>query len=260
MYVAPIDETITLFLDTEKGKDKVVSEKFLNVKEKLVQRTIVDEINENTEYSAIELFPFGENKYNSFDEMLEIIEKECNKKGKKYIYAYDNEPDHTMHDFGPDDERVKELIEIRNNKVEQLCNNLNDSIVIVVADHGHKEVEHIYLKDYPNVMEMLERTTSLEQRAISFKIKEGYREQFIKEFNGNFGKYFKLYSKSEIIESHLFGYGEENELFREAIGDFIAIAENSNKCIITDGDDILRSQHAGYTDDEIYVPLIVIDI
>ena len=63
MYVAPIDETITLFLNTEKGKDKVVSEKFLNVKEKLVQRTIVDEINENTEYSAIELFPFGENKY-----------------------------------------------------------------------------------------------------------------------------------------------------------------------------------------------------
>lgn len=259
MYIAPIDQTITLFLNSEKGKEGVISEKFLKVKEKLVQRTITDEINENTQCSAVELFPFGENKYNNLDEMLEIIKSECDKEGKKYIYAYDTEPDHSMHDFGPDDTKVKELIKIRNDKVKQLCEKLNDSIIIIVADHGHKEVEHIYLKDYPEIMEMLERTTSLEQRAVSFKIKENYKEQFIKEFNKNFGEEFKLYPKSEIIEHHLFGYGEENELFREAIGDFIAIAENSNKCIITDGDEVLKSQHAGYTDDEIYVPLIVID-
>lgn len=29
--------------------------------------------------------------------------------------------------------------------------------------------------------------------------------------------------------------------------------------IITDDDEVLKSQHAGYSDDEIYVPLIVID-
>lgn len=39
----------------------------------------------------------------------------------------------------------------------------------------------------------------------------------------------------------------------------MAIAENSNKCIITDGDKVVKSQHAGYTEDEIYVPLIVVD-
>lgn len=258
MYIAPINETITLFLNSEKGKEGV-SNNFLKVKEKLVQRTIIDEINENTEYSAIELFPFGEKKYNNLDEMLQIIQEECNKEGKKYIYAYDTEPDHSMHDFGPDNSKVKKLIQIRNNKVEELCKKLNDSIIIIIADHGHKEVEHIYLKNYPKIMEMLERTTSLEQRAVSFKIKKDDKERFVKEFNKNFGKDFQLYSKSEIIGHHLFGYGDENELFRDAIGDFIAIAENSNKCIITDGDEILKSQHAGYSNDEIYVPLIVID-
>ena len=258
MYIAPIDETITVFLNSEKGKEEV-SNNFLKVKDKLVQKTIVDEIKEDTEYEAVELFPFGENKYNSLEEMLEIIKKECNKEGKRYIYAYDNEPDHSMHDFGPDDEKVKKLIKIRNTKVEQLCKNLSDSIIIIIADHGHKQIEHIYLKDYPKITETLERTTSLEQRAVSFKIKQDYKEQFIEEFNKNFSKDFKLYSKKEIIESHLFGEGEENELFREAIGDFIAIAENSNKCIVTDGDEVLKSQHAGYSDDEIYVPLIVID-
>ncbi len=74
-----------------------------------------------------------------------------------------------------------------------------------------------------------------------------------------FGKWFKLYNKEEIIESRLFGDGDVNELFEDALGDYIAIAESSNKCILTKGDDELVSQHAGYTDDEIYVPLIIIE-
>lgn len=258
MYIAPIDKTITLFRNKEKGENEI-SDEFLKVKNKLVQRTIVDEINQDTPYDALELFPFGENKYDGLDEMMEIIEKECNKEGKRYIYAYDDEPDHTMHDFGIEDSRVKELIEMRNNKVEQLCHKLKDSVIIIVADHGHKEVEPIYLKDYPKIMEMLERTTSIEQRAVSFKIKKDKKEQFVEEFNKNFGKDFNLYSQLEILASHLFGYGEENELFREAIGDFIAIAETSNKCIITDGDKVVKSQHAGYSENEIWIPLIVVD-
>ena len=106
---------------------------------------------------------------------------------------------------------------------------------------------------------MLERTTSLEQRAVSFKIKEGLKEKFKNKFNELFGEYFSLYEKEDIIESNLFGVGTPNELFEDTIGDFIAIAEKSNKCLLTDGDTALVSQHAGYTDDEIYIPLIIIN-
>ena len=63
----------------------------------------------------------------------------------------------------------------------------------------------------------------------------------------------------QIINDNLFGPGEYHSLFTDNLGDFLAIAEDSNKCFITDGDDVLVSQHAGYTDDEIYIPLIVID-
>lgn len=258
MYIAPIDETITLFLNLEKGKNEP-SAQFLKVKNKLTQRTIVNEINENSEYSAIEISPFSENKYNDLDEMLNMIKQQCALKGKKYIYAYDVEPDHTMHDLGPDDDKIKELIKIRSDKVEKMCEELKDTIVFVIADHGHKAVEPVHLEDYPQLMNMLARTTSLEQRAVSFKIKEGYKEQFIKEFNQIFGKDFKLYEREDVIKSQLFGDGEENELFFEAIGDFIAIADETNKCIVTKGDMVLKSQHAGYSDDEVYVPLIIID-
>lgn len=257
-YIAPIDKTITLFLNSEKGKDEECVE-FLSVKNMLVTKTLVDEINEKGKYKAVELFPFGENKYNDIDDMFNIICEETKKEGKKYIYAYDNEPDSTMHDFGPDSNEAKELIKIRNNKIEELCSKLEDTLLIIVADHGHIKCDNIFLNDYPKILNMLERTTSLEQRAVSFKIKEGLKEKFKNKFNELFGEYFTLYEKEDIIESNLFGDGTVNLLFEDAIGDYIAIAETSNKCLVTDGDSVLVSQHAGYTDDEIYIPLIIIN-
>ena len=259
VYIKPIDKTITLFKNCLKGQAETTCEEFLKIKNKLVTKTIVDEINEKGSHYARELFPFGDNYYSDLDDMLATIEKETKKEGKKYIYAYDTEPDFSMHDFCADSDIVKEKILLRNNKVEELCSKISNSVVIIVADHGHTKVDHIYLNDYPEILNMLERTTSIEQRAVSFKIKEEYLNVFETKFNELFGNFFTLYDEKDIIDSKLFGDGKPNELFNDAIGDYIAIAENSNKCLITDGDDVLASHHAGYTDDEIYVPLIVID-
>ncbi len=89
-------------------------------------------------------------------------------------------------------------------------------------------------------------------------MKENKKEEFVKLFNSYFGSDFDLYSKDEIIESKLFGDGSENEIFRDALGDYLAIAK-SNKGLVYGGGKSFKSQHAGYTDDEIYVPLIVVN-
>lgn len=258
-YIEPIDKTITLFLNTEKGSEETCNE-FLNIKDNVLYQDFIPSlINKEGIYSSIELFPFGPDAYNGLDDMLSRIKELSKQEGKKYIYAYDDQPDGTMHDFGPDSIEAQTLIKERNEKVEKLCSELEDSIVIIVADHGHIKVEHIFLNEYPELLNMLERTTALEQRAVAFKIKEGQKENFVNLFNELFGKYFTLYTKEDVIESKLFGDGTPCSIFEPALGDFIAIAENSNKCLVVDGDDILVSQHAGYTDDEIYVPLIIID-
>lgn len=259
-YIKPIDKTITLFLNCEKGKEEVCPE-FLDVKNKLVNTTIVDEIEKEGIYHAKEFFPFKTGNafvYSNLDNMLDLVMKETKIPGKKYIYAYDGEPDHTMHDYGADSEIVKNLIKERDIKVANFCQNLKNSLVIIVADHGHIKVDNIFLNDYPELLDMLERTTSIEERAVSFKVKKEYLNIFASKFNELFGNYFKIYNKSEILESKIFGDGIPNELFDDAIGDFIAIA-NSNKCLITDGDEVLFSHHAGYTDDEVFVPLIIVD-
>ena len=63
---------------------------------------------------------------------------------------------------------------------------------------------------------------------------------------------------SIFVNTKLFGDGEENEIFRDSLGDYLAIGK-TDKAILYVGNEVLKSQHAGYTDDEIIVPLIVID-
>lgn len=123
VYISPINKIITLYLNTEKGKDKT-DEDFLKIKNKYYTfKSIPKQIEEKGLGKGIELFPFQKKIYHGLDDMLEKIKEETEKTGKKYIYAYDDEPDHTMHEYGPDSKEVKELIEERDKKVEELSKN-----------------------------------------------------------------------------------------------------------------------------------------
>lgn len=257
MYYAPIDKTITLFLDCEKGdEDKTTCQEFIDAKHYLYQDTTAKELNRVGEVDAVELFPFGDDPYENLDEMLERVIFKTTEPGKHYIYAYDREPDSTMHETGPDSKESRDLIIERNAKITKLVDELHDTLLIVVADHGHIKTRPYYLVDYPDIRELLERTTSLEQRTVSFKVKEGKKAEFRRRFTKHFGKDFKLYDADEVIKSGLFGDGEENVLFKPALGDFVAITE-TDACITGPDDAKLVSSHAGYHADEIYVPLIM---
>ena len=49
----------------------------------------------------------------------------------------------------------------------------DDTIVIISADHGHKDIEKVYsILDYSEIQECLIMPPSLESRAIAFWVKE----------------------------------------------------------------------------------------
>lgn len=260
MYYKDIDKTITTFMNSEKGdKEYIQLQEAIEYKNKhMITKTIMEEINEKNEDLGYTLFPFGENSYIDINDMYNKIKYLCKKDGKKYIYAYDIEPDHTMHELGNDTNEVTEIIKNINFKVEELSKELKDTIIFVVADHGHKNVENIMLEDYPDIVECLERNTSIEPRAVNFFIKGNKTKKFERLFNNYFNEDFNLYTKEDVIESNLFGDGKENEIFRDILGNYLAIAK-TNKTLLYGGSEALKSQHAGYTDDEIYVPLIIIN-
>ena len=259
MYYKDLDKTITVFINSAKeDMNYIPIEEAKEYNDKhMIRKSIMDELNEKGKYKGYTLFPFGDDAYSTIDEMFEIIEQKCKEDGKKYIYAYDEDPDHTMHEIGCDKSEIKNIILDLNNRIEELSKKLNDTIIFVVADHGHCNVENLFIKDYPDIEECLLRNTSLEPRAINFFIKPEKKEIFVELFNKYFGNDFDLYTMNEVIDSKLFGDGKENEIYRDALGDYLAIAK-TNKTLLYTGSEVLKSQHAGYTNDEILVPLIVI--
>jgi len=260
MYFKKIDKTITTFLNSEKGDFEYKPlQEAIDFKEKYMKtKSIMNDINEQTEYKGYALFPFGNNAYKDLEDMFNIIKEKCNEEGKKYIYAYSTEPDSIMHELGTNCKEAKDIIIDLNKRIENLSKIIKDTIIFVVADHGHKNVINIDLNDYPDIVECLVRNTSIEPRAVNFFIKEEKKKDFEILFKKYFSDDFDLYEKDDIINSKLFGDGEENEIYRDALGDYMAIAK-TDKTLLYIGSEKLKSHHAGYTDDEIYVPLIVID-
>ena len=177
---------------------------------------------------------------------------------KKFVYAYYDEPDHTMHELGTDKKEITDLFKKINDSTESLCKRLNDdTLVIVLADHGHLNCKYFTLSDYPDIFNLLKRDISIESRACNFFIKEGKKEEFEKLFSEYFGEFFELYKKEEVISKKLFGIGNNHECFYESLGDYLAVA-TSNKYIRYDENSVnLTSMHAGITLDEILVPVIV---
>ena len=260
MYYKDIDKTITTFINSEKGdkKCKVLPEAIEYKNKHMITKSIMEEINQKGNDSGYILSPFEGKKYSDINDMYNKIEILCNKNGKKYIYAYDIEPDYTMHELGNDAYEVEKIIKNINLKVEELSKKIKDTIIFVVADHGHINVKNIMLNDYPDIIECLKRNTSIEPRAVNFFIKDNKKQEFPIIFNKYFKNDFDLYTKEDIISSKLFGDGKENKVFRDILGDYLAIA-TTDKTLLYGGSEVLKSQHAGYTNDEILVPLIVID-
>ena len=92
----------------------------------------------------------------------------------------------------------------------------------------------------------------------AFKIKNDKDEEFKYLFNKYLGEYFVLKSKEEIIKEKLFGIGMDNKYFTSLLGDYQALAV-SNKYLRYRGDcPVHKSTHAGFTIDEMKVPLIIV--
>ena len=95
-----------------------------------------------------------------------------------------------------------------------------------------------------------------------FKVIKGKEKEFKEKFEAYFGEYFYLFSKEEVIEKKFFGEVKykENELFRSSLGDFFAINKNNNnKAFFGQNDYPFISAHGGNSEDEVYIPLIVLN-
>ena len=82
-----------------------------------------------------------------------------------------------------------------------------------------------------------------------------------------FGEDFLLYSKKELLESNLLGYGVQHKKVDDFIGDYIAIGVKGTRILLDTylsrerkKQDEKKATHCGLTKEEMEVPLILFEV
>ena len=200
----------------------------------------------------------------SIEEIISNIELLCENPKEKFVLAYCDNPDGLLHKYGTDSKEVKDFIAKAENQLQKMCEKLSeDTLVIISADHGHKNIEKSYtMLDYPEIQECLIMPESLESRIVAFWVKEEMKKEFEKRFNKQFGKEFWLMTKQEFLERHFLGFGQKHPKIDDFIGNYIALSTSSSiirlETFLEEGKPVKKSTHCGLSKEEMEVPLIII--
>ena len=257
-YYPQIDKNVTVFLNTESGTNKPAAD--YNVAWTYCGYENIPLKIRNHGGNAYEVTPFMEPFPETFKEICQQIKVLCEKPGKKYIYSYWNEPDFVMHTKGCESKESKQTVRALEEQVRLLCAELKNTLVIVTADHGHMDAKGVAITDYPDIMECLVRMPSVEARALNLFVKEDKRKQFEEAFHKAFGDKFLLWTKEQALEKKIFGTGREHPVFRGMLGDYLAVAVSDLYICNTKREaDAFIGVHAGLTEDEMIIPLIVVE-
>ncbi len=195
--------------------------------------------------------------YTSLDEMFTNLDIALKIDSKKFIYCYCNNPDHTMHDFGASSSEANSMLSYLNEKIEQLINDNEDTLLVITADHGHIDAKgQIEFYSDEKLNSLLTRPLTLDARSISFSVKEGKKEEFEREFS-KYEKYFTLFSTQYLLDKNVFGpYTEKTKNF---LGDYIAVGKENNYVgLMRENYPIMNGHHTSLTEEEMYVPLILV--
>lgn len=257
-YYKEIDKNVTVFLNTESGTDKAAAD-FPVARTYCPYEGVVTQI-KAVGGQAYYATPFVEPYPKDFSGICARIKELCRLDGKKYIYAYWNEPDFTMHQKGCYHADTKKVLHELEEAVQLLCGELEDTLIIVTADHGHMDSKCVALEDYPRIVDCLVRMPSIEPRALNFFVKEGVEARFEELFQKEFGAKYRLLTKAEVREQQLFGTGEEHPQFENMLGDYLAIAIGDLTIFNTrEEKEAFIGVHAGMTEDEMRIPFIAIE-
>lgn len=257
-----IKKNVCVFPNTEFLKD-TPAEDFSVGQKYIPYESVFEKIKKATsgKVAAEYVSAFSEYKTETLESVCETVKALCSQEGEKYVYAYYKQPDHDIHDYGVNDERVGAVVKKINDAVETLSRNLRDTLLVVIADHGLIDVEWKFLPEYPVLWDCLDGLPSIEPRALSLFVKKNKKRIFEKEFRRIFSGEYELFTKREVFDKRIFGFGTPHAKTKDFVGDYLAVAIGKTALnVIPPTDDVFKAMHAGSTTDEYSIPFIAVEL
>ena len=279
LWIDQLEELAAFFKNAYAHSDVPLPEE--NMGERLIPYQPITEMVERYARKGMAIGNFTPPYLDDIDSVCERIERECAGSRRTYIYAYVKNPDYTMHRTGVHSESSIGILRHIEERVEQMCSRLKETIVLITADHGHMDVEGICLQDCPELADCFplhphgdaaisyvvnsqgEKTKgpALDVRTLAFFVRPEAAKPFEERFLDRFGKDFLLYPTRQALQMGLFGpLADPSPGALATLGDYIALGVG-NKALYYTREETAKyiGHHSGFTQRERKVPVIVVE-
>lgn len=276
-YIEETDESIislpfiNRFNSEEKPKIKLTDLFYCDTRMQKIQgkvSAIAPSAIVNSEYSA---WSRGNTKgygYRTLKGAFQTLARLINKDNEKeYIYLYIDDFDTICHKYGPDSDEARELLKNINTFVEKYAKRYGNKVnTVITADHGQVRIQNenfFTINSKDKMMELLKAPPSGDSRCVCFHVKTGKYDEFKRLFSERYGNYSKLYSVEELNEKHIFGPEPMCDKAKSRFGDFCALFDKEHAFNFVKDDfdrsKLKRGCHSGNSEEEMKIPLIVIN-
>ena len=196
-----------------------VTEKILKIS------NLIEIINGFNKYKAKQIMGFNyldESKNYDLDKLFKAANEALN--DNDFVYLYSCEPDHLMHSEGTYSSNLPGLISKLNLLVKNITSKNNDTIFILIADHGMVDIDNIFIDEYPLFYNSLkEKNFFIEGRFAGFFVEN--EANFVEAYNKYYKNDFIMFSKKEILEKNIFGYSDNiNQNALNTLGDYFLVS------------------------------------
>ena len=190
-----------------------------------------------------------------------------NNSNKKYIYTYWPQFDGMAHEKGVGSTAVADHFQEIDAAFSRFINDIKgtNTLVIATADHGIIDSgpdQCIELEHHVQLRGMLTMPLSGERRMAYCYVKSDRHNDFINYLHNKLENQITAYSSKWLLAQHFYGLGPAHPQLHQRIGDY-ALVMNNNYSIM----DTLPGEkhfyhigtHGGLSEDEMLVPLIIIE-
>lgn len=202
-----------------------------------------------------------------FIKLRKLITKKSKK--KRFIHAYMDEFDSIQHRHGVDVKRSNKLFKDIDNRIKTLSESIKDTNtkLIIVSDHGliniTKESE-IWVENIPGLEECLTIPITGEPRVRDCFVRPAKVKEFEKIVAKQMSKYCWCFKGEQLIKDNFYGLGTPNKKLFDRVGDYVLIMKENyilrDKLINSEHQEKSeKASHGAFSDDEMLVPLIIID-
>ena len=217
--------------------------------------SIIDLINTTKTYKAFKISPkhIMPGGPQTLSELFKHIDYKV-KGDNQFIYAYWDDPDHTLHDYGVVSPQTKRLVKSINAQMAKLAKKNPQTLFMVIADHDIIDITFIDIEEHKDLYDLLEYKPSVDSRALMIKLKNNNVEEFKSLFKKYYGEEdFLLYTKEEFINNEVFGLGTKHKEFDNFLGDLLIISLSDKTFLIRDDNgetSNFKAAHSGGTKQE----------